>query len=452
MPALSSVLDPQSSDLLGLRALARIVGGHPLDEPALAALAEPWQSLARAVLDDQAAPTRRQALTAAILRHPERARIERAFIARDPDARRADQPDAVLVRLADVAARPVRWLWPGRIPLGKLTILDGDPGLGKSVLSLDLAARLSAGRSMPDDTRPDLRGPAGVVLLSAEDALEDTIRPRLEAAGADLTRVVALTSVASRPRGQEATAPDAQRLPSLADLQPIRQAVRAVAAALVIVDPIMAYLPRGVEAGAGAAVRALLARLGALAEQDGIAVLVIRHLNKAASRNPLYRGGGSIGIIGAARSGLLVARDPDDAANARRILAETKANLVASTPSLAYRVVAADNGAPRVAWDGPTEHTAASLLERPAADGRHERTALAEARDLLRTVLADGPRPATVVLAEARAAGLSERTLRRARQALGVILRKDGFQGAWCWQLPSSATDIPSVQRPIVAS
>ena len=116
----------------------------------------------------------------------------------------ADEPSrAVVVKLADVTPEPVRWLWPGRIPLGKLSILDGDPGLGKSLITLDLAARVSAGRPMPDGTLPDLDGPAGVVLLTAEDDPADTIRPRLDAAGADCSRIVLLKDVVETIVGGE---------------------------------------------------------------------------------------------------------------------------------------------------------------------------------------------------------------------------------------------------------
>ena len=431
-----------SAELQGVRVLAKLVAGLPVDDSELDDLAEPWRGLARAVLADTVAPSRRQALDAAIARHPDRASVRRAILTRHPAVHRA-VPDPVLVHLTDVAARPVRWLWPGRVPLGKLTILDGDPGLGKSVLSLDLAARVTAHRPMPDGTLADLAGSRGVVLLSAEDALEDTIQPRLVAAGADLAGVVALTSVAAgsvpgRPRGPAADSRTV-RLPTLADLHAIRQAVAAVGAALVVVDPIMAYLPRGVDASMDAAIRAVLARLAALAEAEGIAVLVVRHLNKSRGRNPLYRGGGSIGIIGAARSGLLVAPDPDDEAGDRRVLAGTKANLVASAPSLAYRLIAGDNGAPRVSWEGPTAHTAAVLLDRPTDPGGHARGPVAEARDVLRQILADGPKPATAVQAEARAAGVNDRTLRRAREALGILPRKSSYLGAWVWQLPPEA-------------
>lgn len=199
---------------------------------------------------------------------------------------------AILTRLSDVVPQPVRWLWRGRIPFGKVTILDGDPGLGKSLVSLDVAARVSTARTMPDGTTGDLIEPAGVVLLSAEDDSADTIRPRLEAAGADVSRIVHLRAVREADGTMQPVT-----LTSLTELQ---TAINEVNAKLVIVDPLMAFLPAKVDSHRDQDIRRSLAPLVALAAETGVAVLVIRHLNKTSSTgNPLYRGGGSIGIIGA---------------------------------------------------------------------------------------------------------------------------------------------------------
>ncbi|MBI4491368.1 MAG: AAA family ATPase [Chloroflexi bacterium] len=364
----------------------------------------------------------------------------------------APAPGAVVVSLADVQSERVSWLWPGRVPLGKLTILDGDPGLGKSAITTDLAARVSTGGAMPDGTRSDLDGPAGVVLLSAEDGLADTIRPRLDAAGADVSRIVALTAVPRLDLNPDPEQPPRVRLdlPTIADLSAIREAIARVDARLVIVDPLMAYLPSGSNSYRDQDVRRVLAPLAVLAAELDVAVVVIRHLNKMAGGNPLYRGGGSIGIIGAARSGLLVAPDPDQPDGARRILASTKSNLSEPPPALAYHLEAVASGAVRVVWEGAVQHTASSLLAQ-SADGE-ERGALAEARDFLREVLADGPRPARDVQREARDASITEITLRRARSGL-VKIERAGFGAAmkttWSLQFCSSA---PSFAHPKMMS
>jgi hypothetical protein len=332
--------------------------------------------------------------------------------------------------LSTVKPERISWLWPARIPFGKLTILDGDPGLGKSVLTLDLAARVSRGLAMPFEEREpgEDRESAGVVLLSAEDGLEDTIRPRLDAAGADVERVLALDKI-----------PDGTgfRLPVLPDdIRDLKDAVQRMVAKLVIIDPIMAYLGPDTNSHRDQDVRRALHPLADTAQETGAAVLVIRHLNKATGGNPLYRGGGSIGIIGAARAGMLVARDPDNVD--RRVLASTKCNLAKLPASLSFDLSAADSGALRVGWIGPCAHTADSLLAAPRDE--EERGAVQEAVEVLRAVLANGSRPANEVECEARKAGISKRTLDRAKAALGVKAKLTGFgsEGEWRWSLPST--------------
>ena len=331
--------------------------------------------------------------------------------------------------LSTVKPERVSWLWPGRIPLGKLTILDGDPGLGKSVLTIDLAARATRGMSMPFEEREpgEDQEPIGVVLLSAEDGLEDTIRPRLDAAGADVERVLSLDKV---PDG------DNDRLPVLPNDAPyIRIACRRMSARLVIIDPLTAFLGSETNTHKDQDVRRALHPLAKMAEETGAAVLVVRHLNKATGGNPLYRGGGSIGIIGAARSGLLVARDPDNPD--RRILAATKCNLAKLSPSLAFDLGAAETGALRVGWIGESAHTAESLLAVPRDD--EERGTLQDAIEVLRSILAGGSVSVKDIRRDARKAGVADRTLDRAKAALGVTSHRLGFgpDAEWRWSLPS---------------
>jgi hypothetical protein len=343
-----------------------------------------------------------------------------------------------VTRLSEVRPEAVRWPWPGRIPLGKLTVVDGDPGLGKSTLLLALAARASRGQAMPDGSRGDLDGAIGVVILSAEDGLADTIRPRLDAAGADTARVVALTSVADAA---------GERLPTLVDIAVIRAAIVEAGAGLVLIDPLMAYLPGEVNSYRDQDIRRVLAPLAGLAEETGAAVVFIRHLTKGGAANPLYRGGGSIGIVGAARSALLVARDPDAPDGSRRILAVAKCNLAAEATSLAYRMEPAENGRVRVVWEGETAHTAAGLLA-ATNETAEERDAGSDAADFLLAALAEGERPAEEVYREAERVGVAKRTLNRAQQRVGVLVPKEGFgrDGRWLWALaaaPKDAAEAP---------
>lgn len=327
--------------------------------------------------------------------------------------------------LSEVQAEPVRWLWPGRVPLGKITVLDGDPGLGKSTISLDLAARVTDGRPMADGS-PGVGG--GVVLLTAEDGLSDTVKPRLEVAGADLDRVLSLEHVGTGRNRRPLVLPD--------DLEVIAAAIERIGAVLVVIDPLMAYLNSSVDSHRDQDVRRVLAILAALAASTGAAILLVRHLNKSAVGNPLYRGGGSIGIVGAARSGLVVGRDPED--DTRCILAMSKSNLAKRAPSLAYRVEGVNlvgiGEVPRITWLGPVECDAAELLATPRADRGAPRR---DAARWLENTLAAGPVPAVDLQRRAKAHGLAWRTVRRAAGEVGVAKRKRGAPGdpsaGWLW-------------------
>jgi putative DNA primase/helicase len=269
--------------------------------------------------------------------------------------------DLKIVTLADVEPERVQWLWPGRIPVGKLVILDGDPGVGKSTVAIDVSATVTTGGSWPDGSV--CTHPGAVLIMSAEDGLADTIRPRCDAAGADVANVHAIEGVPIISEDGEVTL----RPPTLADVIALENTVKRTGARLLVIDVIMAYLPAGRDSHKDQDIRAVLSRLSALADRTGCSVLLLRHLNKTGGRDPLYRGGGSIGIVGAARAGMLVAVDPDDPE--RRVLASVKSNLGPAPDSLAYRLVeSGDHGVARVQWEGVTTHTARTLLDPPDRD------------------------------------------------------------------------------------
>jgi hypothetical protein len=250
----------------------------------------------------------------------------------------------------------------------------------------------------------------GVVILSAEDGLADTIRPRFDAAGGDPARAIALSTIPDAEGNERQIAiPD--------DLHVIEAAIERVGAVLVVIDPLMAFLSGEVNSHRDQDVRRALAPLARLAERTGAAVAVVRHLNKASGGNALYRGGGSIGIVGAARSGLLIAKHPED--DGRRVLASIKSNLAPPAPSLVFGLASTESGAVRVDWKGESNLDAAALLSAPT--DHEERSALSEAQEFLREVLADGPLPASDVKQEADSAGIAKRTLDRARPSLGVV-------------------------------
>lgn len=342
------------------------------------------------------------------------------------EARRAllaREPGAVLRRLSDIQPVPVHWLWPSRIALGKLTLIVGDPGLGKSLLTLDLAARVTTGRAWPDKTPND--GAGSVLLLNAEDDAADTIRPRLDAASADSSRVHVLEAVRVKD--------DEGRLSSHSfsladDLGALEEAIRDLGdVRLVVIDPISAYLD-GVDSHVNTEVRGILGPVAALAARSGAALVGVHHLNKGAGA-AIYRTSGSIAFVAAARAVWAVGRDSADDTGERRLFLPVKNNLGPDSGGLAF-TLNTDGGRPTVAW-GEAVHLDATDALASDPDGHTEG---ADARSFLLDFLSDGPRAALEVLRAARAAGHAEKTLRRAKRALAV--RSAKLAEGWTWALP----------------
>ncbi len=258
---------------------------------------------------------------------------------------------------------------------------------------------------MPDGPRVAV---SRVLLLSAEDGIADTIRPRLDAAGADVDSITVLDEVVEGGFGRPVELP--------LDLPHLERAIREHRIGLVVIDPLMAFLA-GVDSHNDQSVRRALHPLSKLAEKTGSAVLVIRHLNKGSGK-ALYRGGGSIGIAGAARAVHLVAPDPED--DTRRLLAPVKVNIAAKPAAVAYRLVPDDeHGCARVQWEGASRWAADDLVNLEPADERADRV---DAVQYLTGSLAAGPRRTREVEEEAEQAhGISVRTLKRARKQLGVV-------------------------------
>lgn len=336
-----------------------------------------------------------------------------------------------LLPLSEIISDPIRWEWQDRIAEGALSSLLGNPSEGKSAIGNDLIARVTTGKPMPDCTEP--RTPAGVVLLPAEDVLAGTVRPNLEAAGADLERIYVHDK--ARFGGSPLVLPDDQPI--------IEEAVASVGARLIVIDPLSAFLKGNVNSERN--VRSVLGGLAAFAERAATAVLFTSHLNKGTTENPLYRGSGSIGIIASVRSALLVGRDPSSNDPYRRVLVQSKCNL-GNAPGLAYRTVKRGN-AISVEWLGPSTCTAQDLM----SPGRHDAPALQEAIDVLRSLLSEEPVWSAEVIKLAAQAGVAKRTLDRARRVLGVIARKrgNGRGSSWIWQLPGaeSEADVPGPSR-----
>ncbi|MFL5701645.1 MAG: AAA family ATPase [Ktedonobacteraceae bacterium] len=258
--------------------------------------------------------------------------------------------------LSDIKTEQLHWLWEKRIPRGKLITLDGDPGLGKSLLTLDLAARITTGRPMPDGT-PGVQG--SVILIAPEDAATDTIKPRVEAAGGDPSHIRLLNLVKSTSRKTGETFLSSFTLSE--HFYTLVQTINQTLPVLVIIDSLMTVLGSGIHASHDQKLRETFSLLAFLAQRTNSTVLIVRHLNKGSSENPLYRGGGSIGIIAIARAGLLVVQHPSD--ENKRLLVAIKNNLTEKASNLTYQVIANADGIPSIQWLGTNHYSVASLLK-----------------------------------------------------------------------------------------
>jgi hypothetical protein len=313
----------------------------------------------------------------------------------------------------EILAEPVSWLWPNFIPPDKIGILDGDPDLGKSLIALDLCARLSTGRPFPDGQPGP--GPCNALVLSAEDTVSHTIVPRLRQAGADMQRVF----VWQRESNDEDWP---WHFPS--HIRRLDDALARTDARLAVIDPIMAFLDDKVNSGSDQSVRRALTPLAQVAEKHRCALLMHRHLNKQGGNKALYRGLGSIAFVAACRFALMVGRDPKDPN--RWVLAQVRNSLAGLQPSLAYRITGADKTTASVEWLGPSPYSADQLL---TGRGRAERNPRVAAADFLKKFLADGPRTSQDIWQAAQKAGLTKRTVQRAKHSLEIRSRRVQVEG-----------------------
>lgn len=266
--------------------------------------------------------------------------------------------------MSDVVPKSIDWLWFPRLAIGKLAMLDGDPGLGKSSITNDIAARVSTGSKMPDGTQ-GVKG--GVVLITPEDELDDTIQPRLARAGADLTKIVSIGRIPETTTdGFKYERPFT--LPG--DLPILEAAINRVKAKLIIIDPVMAIMGSK-DTYKDNEVRTILAPVQMLVAKARATCILVRHLTKGGGDNPLYRGGGSIGFIGLARTGLMVVKDPTAPSDENRMLfAHIKSNAGELANALTYTIVSDKNEDPRddrpyVKWGDESSVTANELLSAP---------------------------------------------------------------------------------------
>jgi len=364
------------------------------------------------------------------------ARIKAKAAAQQPTPASELDPDYVPgTRMSDVQREHTRWLWYPYFPAGKLVILDGDPGLGKSTLLLDLAARWSRGMPNPDKSMNQWGQEFNTVVISVEDSLGETIQPRLHAQGADMGRIVAIEDIRPTP-GEEFGVEIVKHMPY------IRRTIEQEQARFMIVDPLMAVLDETVDTHRDQAIRSqVMAPLRKLAEETGCTIAFVRHFNKLSGNAAIYRGGGSIGIIGATRSAMIVAKNPIDPEGSR-IFAHAKSNLARSGKSWVYHIEdSEDVGVFR--WDGESDMTADQLV----MDDLRDAPKRAEAVQFLRDMLVNGPMTVSELEAAAKADGITPTTLHAAATKMaeaGALVRSGGgnFGGPKVWALKGMEVDV----------
>jgi hypothetical protein len=341
-------------------------------------------------------------------------------------------------RLCEVDEREMEWLWEQRIPKGKISIISGDPDLGKTWVVLDIMARLTTGRSMPDGSPNPFTGLRRHVLwVSAEDDDEDTIKPRFRILQGDDTRFHTMQFVLAREliKGKKDEYASVERSLKLdEDLDRLDDWLADHPEVIMVgLDPLMAFLGR-TDSHRYSDVRALLDPLRKLAHKHGVAIVGINHLYKGVSDNAMYRSIGSIAFVAAARSSWLVSKDPKRPKD-RRLFTKVKTNDARrDVGGLAFLIRETTEV---ISWEqGRVETTANEALQVPDENSRAP--ARKEAKEWLREVLKEGPVLADDIWDKARADHMCEKTIKVAKKEIGVRTEKTGGRGKpWQWSLPT---------------
>jgi hypothetical protein len=343
---------------------------------------------------------------------------------------------------ADIKPEKIDWLWEQRLPLGKCVLVAGEGGLGKSMLLAWIAAAVSRGKDWPCGEGKSRCG--SVIILSAEDDAADTIVPRLMAAGADCSKVHLLEAV-RKENGESHRGFNLQL-----DLPELEKTIGQLDdASLVIIDPITSYLGK-VDSHKNAELRSVLEPLGRMAAKRHVTVIANTHLSKAAGGSANSRVIGSVAFVNHARAAFIVTADPDDPG--KRLFLPSKTNLGKPRQGLAYRIAdtalpGPEHGtamwAPYVKWEDALVTISADQAMAALAGGPDGRSAVEEAKQFLIEILTAGEVPAKEVKVAADAQMISSATLRRAKSALGVQVKRDGFGPGstllWSLSLPIDA-------------
>lgn len=345
----------------------------------------------------------------------------------------------VLRRASDIQTRDIEHLWPDVLYIGKPTLIVGDPGLGKSVVTADIAARVTTGRAWPLGAENASVG--DVLMCSAEDDPADTIVPRLIAAGADLERVEFWESV--REIDAESNMATTRAVSFDTHLEHLAGIAKRKAGTLrlVIVDPIAAFLGEA-DSHKNSDIRTLIAGLARIAAEYRFAVLIISHLNKGTGSKAVYRVMGSLAFVAAARACFAVMRDPEN--TERRLMLPVKNNLAVDTEGFSFCLKVADNDAPHAEWgdEAVSQQTTDTMLDGGESQTPREQAVSArvhEVSEWLRSELAHEAKPASTLWRRSEEHKFSRRDVERAKKLLGVQGTIKGFGGAWHWSLPSQS-------------
>ena len=311
-----------------------------------------------------------------------------------------------IIKMSEIESQEIEWLWFPFIPYGKLTIIQGDPGDGKTTLVLNLAAKLSKGEALDKDM--DIKEPIIVIYQTAEDGLADTVKPRLELAGADCEQIIVID--------------ESDKSLSMAD-ERLEEAIQTTGAKLLILDPIQAYLGGGMDMNRANEARDMTKKLGALAEKYKCAIVLIGHMNKASGNKAAYRGMGSIDFFAVARSVLLVGRIEGEP-NIRAVV-QIKNNLAAFGHPKAFALSEAG-----FRWLGDYDITADEILGGIAPKANK----LEQAKKLLRELAeTSNAVQSNEIFDMAEEQGISKRTLESAKKELGIRAKK--INNSWYWEL-----------------
>ena len=342
--------------------------------------------------------------------------------------------------VGDVDAKPLEWLWPGLIPIGKMTLFSGDPGLGKSFVTVDMASRVSRGKQWPVSLGGQLVSqPAGsVVFLACEDDVEDTLRPRLDRANANVSEIHVIDCV----QVEDSTKGFALDV----DLPLLETMIESIGdVRLLIIDPISAYCGN-VDSHKNAEVRGILMPLTSLAAKHKFAIVAINHLTKGSGK-AIYRSLGSVGFAATARVGLNFYKDPDD--ENRRLILVTKMNLAKEADGLAYSIDGDAGEVGSVRWSADAVKMTADEMQARETEALQKpnsgesQSKVDDATDFIRETLAGGPVESKRIISDAKEFCISESTLRKAYKRMGGKPEKSpGEKGAWIWPQPPDVSQL----------